>query len=322
MLVHAQVPARSFFHRCCLSVEARVRTAGADMSDFDSDEYVSSEDEDYVPSGEEYSEDDVNELVDEDDVDGVETAPQTEVNKKRRAKGLQPRKRKKGGLALELQDTGGTPGPPDAEAPDFSQEKVAKKEEDQKKKADDLWATFLTDVGQKPKATVPASTSKEHLQAATKTDQKPQETQNSEKPKDAAKVTITKVFDFAGEEVRVTKEVAASSREAKSYLKQQDVDAQQGSPPPVASPAGSGLKRPGGVNSVLGSLIGKKQKMSTLEKSKLDWETFKEQEGIGEELAIHNRGKDGYIERKSFLERVDHRQFELERDIRLKNMKK
>ncbi|XP_068115828.1 craniofacial development protein 1 [Hyperolius riggenbachi] len=75
------------------------------------------------------------------------------------------------------------------------------------------------------------------------------------------------------------------------------------------------------MSSILGKLGGKKQKMSTLEKSKLDWETFKEKEGIGEELAIHNRGKDGYIERKAFLERVDYRQFEREREIRLKNMK-
>ena len=52
--------------------------------------------------------------------------------------------------------------------------------------------------------------------------------------------------------------------------------------------------------------------MSTLEKSELDWEGFKEEEGIGEALAIHNRGKEGYIERKAFLDRVDHRQFEIE----------
>ncbi|XP_013928198.1 PREDICTED: craniofacial development protein 1, partial [Thamnophis sirtalis] len=53
------------------------------------------------------------------------------------------------------------------------------------------------------------------------------------------------------------------------------------------------VKRPSGINSLLGKIGSKKQKMSTLEKSKLDWETFKEEEGIGDELAIHNRGKDG-----------------------------
>ncbi|OXB54210.1 UNVERIFIED_CONTAM: hypothetical protein H355_003145 [Colinus virginianus] len=85
--------------------------------------------------------------------------------------------------------------------------------------------------------------------------------------------------------------------------------------------ATSWVKRPSGIGSLLGKIGSKKQKMSTLEKSKLDWENFKEEEGIVEELAIHNRGKDGYIERKAFLERVDHRQFEIERDIRLSRMK-
>lgn len=47
------------------------------------------------------------------------------------------------------------------------------------------------------------------------------------------------------------------------------------------------------MSSLLGKISSKKQKMSTLEKSKLDWESFKEEEGIVEELAIHNRGKDG-----------------------------
>ena len=57
------------------------------------------------------------------------------------------------------------------------------------------------------------------------------------------------------------------------------------------------------------------------EKSKLDWEKFKSDEGIKDELAIHNRGKDGYIARKQFLERTDLRQFEIEKSLRQKNKK-
>ncbi|MGH0177554.1 UNVERIFIED_CONTAM: hypothetical protein FKN15_075426 [Acipenser sinensis] len=81
-------------------------------------------------------------------------------------------------------------------------------------------------------------------------------------------------------------------------------------------------KRPAGIGSILNRIGGKKQKMSTLEKSKLDWDSFKNEEGIGEELATHNRGKEGYVERKAFLERVDHRRFELEKSLRLSNMKR
>ncbi|NXJ65636.1 CFDP1 protein, partial [Rostratula benghalensis] len=89
---------------------------------------------------------------------------------------------------------------------------------------------------------------------------------------------------------RVTKEVDSTSKEAKSFLKQQE---KQQSVAPAAFPTVSGVKRPSGMSSLLGKIGSKKQKMSTLEKSKLDWENFKEEEGIVEELAIHNRGKDG-----------------------------
>ena len=54
------------------------------------------------------------------------------------------------------------------------------------------------------------------------------------------------------------------------------------------------------------------------EKSKLDWNEFKQNEGIEEELTIHNRGKDGYVEQQAFLNRADQRQFELERAMRLR----
>lgn len=61
---------------------------------------------------------------------------------------------------------------------------------------------------------------------------------------------------------------------------------------------------------------GKKSKMSTLEKSQLDWNSYKAEQQIGEELETHNRGRDGYLERQDFLIRADHRQFEAERSAR------
>lgn len=60
-----------------------------------------------------------------------------------------------------------------------------------------------------------------------------------------------------------------------------------------ASPVSCSAKRPAGMSGILSHISGKKSKMSTLEKSKMDWDTFKSEEGIAEELAIHNRGKDG-----------------------------
>ena len=45
----------------------------------------------------------------------------------------------------------------------------------------------------------------------------------------------------------------------------------------------------------MGLISGKKPKLGTLDKSKMDWNTFVEQEGIKEELQTHNKGKDGLV---------------------------
>ncbi|KAK6477069.1 craniofacial development protein 1-like isoform X1 [Huso huso] len=289
------------------------------LSDYDSDNYSSDEDADYVPSDEDYSEDDVNELGKEDDLDGGQK--NTQEKKKKSSKDISARKRKKGGLSLE----GEIERRDEADQED-SEEKadplVEIKEDKVKKAADDLWASFLSDVGQKPQ-----TASVQPPPPATGASKSQGETKEAEKPKESSKVTITKVFDFAGEEVRVTKEVDADSKEAKFFLKkQQGEETEQQSPPRPESSAeptaSSGGKRPAGIGSILNRIGGKKQKMSTLEKSKLDWDSFKNEEGIGEELATHNRGKEGYVERKAFLERVDHRRFELEKSLRLSNMKR
>lgn len=77
----------------------------------------------------------------------------------------------------------------------------------------------------------------------------------------------------------------------------------------------SKTKRPGGLSSVLAQ-IGKKAKLSTLEKTKLDWNSFKRTEGIDEQLTTHNKGKEGYLERQDFMQRTDIRQFEIEKRLR------
>lgn len=54
------------------------------------------------------------------------------------------------------------------------------------------------------------------------------------------------------------------------------------------------VKKSGGLTSVL-SQIGKKDKLTVLEKSKQDWDGYKKKEGIAEELVTHNKGKDGLV---------------------------
>jgi len=72
------------------------------------------------------------------------------------------------------------------------------------------------------------------------------------------------------------------------------------------------------LEDLLSTLSGKKKKLTTLEKTLSDWQNFKKKEGISEELKEH--AKNGYLERQAFLERSDLREFEREREIRLKRV--
>jgi len=130
------------------------------------------------------------------------------------------------------------------------------------------------------------------------------------------KMKITKVFDFAGEAVEVTKEVEKDSKEAKQFIKQQEKAAESSNANTAAA-----QKRPGGLGSIMGIISDKKPKMGTLDKSKMDWNKFVDEEGIKEDLQSHNRGKDGYVEKQMFLERADHRRFEIEKAAREKSRK-
>ncbi|KAL8194676.1 UNVERIFIED_CONTAM: hypothetical protein K2H54_028857 [Gekko kuhli] len=199
----------------------------------DSEDYSSGEDEDYLPSGEDYSEDDVNELVEEDEHE--EKQSQGEKCKKG-SKEITGRKRcKGGGVSLEPDGKASKDDASDSKDSDDLEESCpVVKEEDKKKKEDALWASFLSDVGQKPRA---AATD----QATCVQKDKPTE-KNACKPQEVAKeptkpkVAITEVFDFAGEEVRITKEVDASSKEAQVFLKKQE----QKVVSPVSHPTSSG----------------------------------------------------------------------------------
>lgn len=164
----------------------------------------------------------------------------------------------------------------------------------------------MKDTGFKAKNTKPqTSTSDSKTKSETVSTKTPSTVNKTQE-----KIKVTKVFQFAGEEVTVEKEVAVDSAEARlAQTASSSSDAQKapGKPRPV--------KSLGGIGSVL-SQLGKKPKISTLEKSKLDWDRFKKEENIEEELASYNKGKDGYLERQDFLQRADLRRFEIEKEIR------
>lgn len=244
---------------------------------------------------------------------------------------------------------------------EFDREKVEIKAEEEKKKIDDLWADFKKESTPKSKTKPVAGTGLGALTSTVTSSSKsgggprsllssifdskpsketpvPPQTrprsllssifdkkeedpkvaepvkEQNEEPNEDSKLKITQVFDFAGENVEVTKEVDKSSKEAQKFLKAQEK---------MSSSVGNAPKRPavGGLASIMNEISGKKKKMGCLDKSKMDWDSYVNKEGIKEELTTHNRGKDGFVEKQEFLERADLRRFELEKTAREKTRK-
>ncbi|KAK3015402.1 hypothetical protein RJ639_007474 [Escallonia herrerae] len=111
------------------------------------------------------------------------------------------------------------------------------------------------------------------------------------------KVEITEVRGFGGEAIETRKLVDADSKEASDKAKVQEG-------PPSA------------VDAVL-EQIRKKPKLSVLDKTKKDWGEFKEEKGLEEELDAYKKSGNQYLDKVSFLQRADYREFERERDARL-----
>lgn len=161
-------------------------------------------------------------------------------------------------------------------------------QEEEKKRADDLWAMFNDDQPEtKPKPTTTVST-------IVKSEEKRSETSSTSVP------TSSSIFDDVVEEPKVKGEPVAEPLPKKEPLQSK----------PIVHP-----KKTGGLSSLV-SRLGNKQKESTLNKSKEDWQKFKESEGLVEELTEHTKSKDSFVERQAFLQRADLRQFEQERSIR------
>lgn len=110
------------------------------------------------------------------------------------------------------------------------------------------------------------------------------------------KLVITEVRDFAGQDIEVKKLVDSDSKEAMERSK---------------APA------PSAVDAVL-EQIKKKQRLSVLDKTKKDWGEFKEEnKGLEVELDAYKKSSNQYLDKVSFLQRADYREFERERDARL-----
>lgn len=130
---------------------------------------------------------------------------------------------------------------------------------------------------------------------------------------DTDKVWIKTSYTFAGKVITESKQVDANSAEAKAFLNSTglQMDTKHRSFVPVIRTIPGEteptelkikLKRPSLVDKFLNSHGNKRMKLSTLEKSRLDWASFVDTSNINDELKSHN--KDGYLERQDFLDRV------------------
>ncbi|OWF53525.1 Craniofacial development protein 1 [Mizuhopecten yessoensis] len=216
----------------------------------DDEDYSSSDDEDYVPndgemvSEEENSgdEEDLSVLKEDQDETEAKGGRGKRKNVKKKTSDLPARKRK-GGIKLDndadkLEETEEDKHKKEL-TKQIETEKSAKKEEQEKKRTDNLWASFMSDVGGRPKPKPAPSSGLGALGSLSKpcTSSSPKlATPTSAPANPAGKVKVTKVYDFAGEAVEVTKEFDINSKEAKDALKEKEgADKPAESPSPVAA---------------------------------------------------------------------------------------
>lgn len=111
-------------------------------------------------------------------------------------------------------------------------------------------------------------------------------------------ITIKRTYEFAGKVTTEEKRVPRGSGEAQAWLKEQEaLKAQQQQKKKPVGPR----KRKSTLEAELAA--GKAKKMNTLEKSRLDWLTYVDGEGIRDDLTRHNKG--GYLQKQDFLSRVE-----------------
>ena len=168
-------------------------------------------------------------------------------------------------------------------------------------------------------ASQPRTSTVQNNTATTQNDE-PLRAQNEEM------VAVKKTYTFAGETVTSTELVPKSVAEASKYTL---VRQKPSCTPPNYLAANRPLKfvsrfqpqidmnskEPGGI--VVGS-ADKGPKLNVVDKSKLDWYSYVEQEGLSEELKTAGKAKTGYLDRTDFLGKVEAQREEELRRARMK----
>lgn len=198
---------------------------------------------------------------------------------------------------------------------------------------DSIWAELNSTSKPKPKSSPkqtspssgpanPKSSSESPVVAEMSTDTK----KTSTLGKEMDKIKITRSYEFAGKTITEEKLVDANSEEAKAHLNSTAIRAPsssgcQSSPLSSTSASNTSLRRKRKRASLLDAVISNSSstKLSTLEKSRLDWATYVDKNKISDELKYTNKG--GFIEKQEFLNRVDSRRDNLFKKAKSKTSK-
>ncbi|KAL8972699.1 MAG: hypothetical protein Q9197_002659 [Variospora fuerteventurae] len=156
-------------------------------------------------------------------------------------------------------------------------------------------------------------------------------------PSDEDTITIKRTYVFAGETITEEKTVPKSSAEARLYLESQITQQPNTTSSPLAAGAGpkKPLRRPkkrpsmfdpnpeGIVKGLVvaptsssGGGGSKGPKLNVVEKSKLDWASHVDREGLKEELDVAEKAKGGYLGRMEFLGRSEAKREEEMRSVK------
>ncbi|KAK9916406.1 hypothetical protein WJX75_002220 [Coccomyxa subellipsoidea] len=110
------------------------------------------------------------------------------------------------------------------------------------------------------------------------------------------KVAVTETRRFAGKNIEMTKNMSAAEAQAEAEKQK---------------------RNKAGLDAVLASLQAAK-KVNVLDKSRSDWDTFKQSDTkVEEELEAYKKSGDKYLDKVDFLKRSELREYEKERDARL-----
>ncbi|CAI4283383.1 BBF_collapsed_G0004160.mRNA.1.CDS.1 [Saccharomyces cerevisiae] len=152
----------------------------------------------------------------------------------------------------------------------------------------------------------------------------PKEARSTTAAQQEDKILIERNYKFAGETVHEKKWVSRSSAEGQEYLNSLKFK-QQAPAAPVqlenavrtkSNESQQHLRRPLKRPPLLEQIIsgGLRPKLTTLEKSQLDWASYVDRAGLNDELVLHN--KDGFLARQEFLQRVGSAEDERYKELR------